>query len=415
MTIKTKFYYLSLISLLASASFNPNIANADPKTDISNYESAFDQGDIDKAIELGEIAFSNAKRELSAESAYIAKIGYDLASMYLITKNYKKALAPIETTRNIAIKNPSIIGANEINLIEIMYGISLYENYYNNKQNSDKLKEATKIMSSNLSKITLNEDNADYILAAANDLTFHNMENREFIKAAESADYIIKSAPLIYKPETQALNQNLVNGYTARAVGIFINSFSKRKTYIPEEGKLLSSEDTKLSQRKWYDALSDFYMARKFYGAPKSEDDQNYYTLAAWDTLISSFALQNYSKDELKKINRRIFDETNNGKEIDFFKNDKEELCKNKIKIKYNINYDMGLLNHNSFGAALARFDIGEDNKIKNIRILASTPDKEFGDDLLRGLKNSKPAEIEPNTPAICLKDYFIKAHFLVN
>lgn len=417
MAIKTNFFYLSVISLLAPALFNPNIANADPKTDISNYEAAADNGDINKAIELGEIAFTNAKRDLDSNNPYIAKIGFDLANLYIQNNDDKSAYAPISTALKLLQNNPNLAVNSDMKQVEAIYAISLFA--IEGKDNEKYKLSTVKLLENAVKKLPHDFENSEYAVRINYDLSIYYSKQNDWANLSKYSNDLVKSIFIAYPNDVTSQNKYLFLGYSLRGTSTFVaNLRSANSTSLPQNGKLLSDENTPLYKRTWADALADIRRARKIYGPKKNSQDSLYFGLMAWDTLIGAYSTQIFNSSKIsieydKRINSEINTQESDYTNIEEAKNDK--ICENKIKYKYQIFFSDYMIHQYNFASTIAIFDIGDNNLPTNIRILASIPNIEFGKLVESGIKNAKLISIEPNTPSYCLKDYVLKVRFVVN
>lgn len=413
---KAKIIYCGLASILTPILFNPHIAQADPKTDIANYEAAFEKGDIVKALELGEIAFANSKRELSANNPYIAKIGFDLASMYIQIYEEKKAFTPISTTLKLLKDNPEIAANADMKQVEAMYAISLFA-----IENEDKEKiklDTIKLLENAVKKLPNDYENSEYATKINYDLSLYYSNKNDWSKLSKFSNDLIKSSFIAYPNDTTALNRYLFLGYSLRGASTFVlNLRSSNSVDLSKTEKLLSEEDTPLFKRNWADSWADIRRARKIIGPRKSPQDNIYYGLLAWDSLISAYSTQIFSSEKItSEYDKRINDELNS-KETDYsniedIEHDKS--CKNKVNYKYKIFFSNYLTLKYNFASTIAMFDVGSDNMPTNIRILAVIPDKEFGKLVESGIKNAKLISIAKDAPSYCLKDYILNVRFVV-
>ncbi len=413
---KTNFIYLNFISILAPLLFSPNLAIADPKTDIANYEAAFDKGDILKAIELGEIAFSNAKRDLEPNNAYIAKIGFDLASLYIETLDDTKAYIPIKTAYDFLNANAEATASADMKQVEAIYAIALFAKENENKDT--KKYESIKLLEKASSQLPKDFENSAYATRANFDLSLYYSKINDWKNLARVSDDLIKSTLIAYPNDKAISDMYLIYAYSFRGASIFATKV--RSVNAPSsktKGSILSSDNTPVQNRTWPDALADIKRARKIYGKPKNIEDKAYYGFGAWESLIIAYATQvNNSVKIANEYETRINDELGIKKTdiIDDSEIKNEKICSGKIKLQPKIDYPIYMTQKYYFAATIAMVDISNDNKISNIRIMATIPDKEFGKLVEDGLKKSAPALIAPDAPEICKKDYILNVRFVV-
>jgi hypothetical protein len=393
--------YGATISILL---LSPVAAFADPKSDIVAYEAAYDKG-ADNANSLLKLAFDNCVVNPNKD-AYCGKIGYDYASLLLVSKNTKEALAPISMTKAILESSPELASGSDMNEIKLIHNLAILANHKNDNYPQkiiNSLNENTKALAG--------KSRDDSFVNDANILICdYYIRNQNWKELGTCGDNLMKSSKDYLNKEPNYQKDAEVAAYLYRGIAKFASDVNKQRNTNFE-----TASQSKLAN--WADAIIDFSIADNIYGKERKKDDITKIQIWAWKNLTDAFALSRYSKKDNENTFKIIDSELMRiGGFTSKYNNSDKENCKNVLKVANNGSYPNSMVNKYSFASAIIRFDFDKnEEKIKNPRILASIPDASFGQNALNAIKNAKIEYYDKNADEKCFIGYTRHINYVVN
>lgn len=391
---------------------NPQNSLAGVKDDIAKYEEVLANGNFSQAAKLASLALENLKKEAKPNQAYLAKINYDIAYFNGLAGNFKASFVAASELKEILKNNPDIQKTTNNIEIDLIYGLASFA-----IANTEKDKKAAiKILEYTAKNLEDDERFDDFLIRAYIILGNYAYESQDFNKSIEYSNKIINETNKVYKEKSPTRDNYLMIGYFFRAQSLFINGVVKGQyANLTTGSKIFRGDFTAKNSDFWSNSLLDIRTAMQIYGNPKSKTDKAIAHYSAWEGLIISYGLTHSSKEIINKLSNAVNDKLGIAeRDLNYSFMGNKDICKNAFKFKYSASYPDFAAKKFKFASTIAAFDIDENDKPTNIRILASIPEEMFANEVIAGIKGAHLIFKKKNIPSECYKDWGVHFNFAV-